>query len=129
MIDAFITHLQGAGLTPSVEYAFTSNPIEDYTDDLPAILVYPSGHSGGEALIAINARQQLTESVTCLLGCAITDWRTLLDELRAAAIGWVEPGTTYDSLYLSSGDVLGVSGGFIWWTETYTTDTHLVQST
>jgi hypothetical protein len=119
MINEFIAYLQGAGLTPGVELAFTSDPIDDYSDQLPAILVYPSGTSANESIADNFTVQPTTESITCVLGCSIANWETLRAELRAAAIGWVNPGTQDDAMELTTGEVVGIRGGVIWWSESY----------
>ena len=126
MITEFITYLQGAGLTPSVEFAFTSEPIEDYSDDLPAILVYPLGDSASQSGADNLVVQDVRTEVVCLLGCSITTYETLKDELRAAVLGWVTG--SYDAMELSSSSIEGLKGGYIWWRETYTTRIRIRQT-
>lgn len=126
MITEFITYLQGAGLTPSVEFAFTSEPIEDYSDELPAILVYPLADSasgnGADNLVI----QAVSTQVVCLLGCAIADYETLKDELRAAVLGWVVG--EYDAFEFAGSSIEGLKGGYIWWRETYSTQITIRQT-
>jgi len=117
MITEFITYLQGAGLTPSVKFAFTTEPIEDYSSELPVIMVYPVGLSASVSGIDNLVVQDTTSTVACLLGCAVNEYETLLDELRAAAMGWVHG--THDAMELESAQIEGIKGGYIWWRESY----------
>ena len=126
MITEFITYLQGAGLTPSVQFAFTAEPIEDYADDLPAILVYPLGDSPSASGADNLVIQDVQTSVVCLLGCDITDYETLKDELRAAVLGWVTG--SYDAMELEGSSIEGLKGGYIWWKENYSTRIRIRQS-
>lgn len=127
MITEFISYLQGAGLTPSVKYAFTSEPVEEYSDELPTIMVYPLSYSASESLADNLVIQDTQIQVACLLGCAIGSYESLLDELRAAAIGWV---TGYhDAMELAGAEIVGLKGGYIWWREVYTTRIRIRQST
>lgn len=118
MIAEFITYLQGAGLTPGVRFAFTTEPIEDYSDDLPVIMVYPQDYSASENGADVLVVQAVTVQIVCLLGCAVADYETLLDELRAKAIGWVAGGS-WDAMELASASIVGLQGGYIWWQEVY----------
>lgn len=126
MIAEFITYLQGAGLTPAVQFAFTSEPLKDYSDDLPVIMVYPGGYSPQASGIDNFVVQATDVEIVCLLGCAIADYETLLDELRAAVIGWTHG--YYDAFEMGGASIEGIKGGYIWWRETYTTRIHIRQT-
>ncbi|MFT5766739.1 MAG: hypothetical protein ACI9DH_000558 [Halioglobus sp.] len=126
MITEFIAYLQGAGLTPSVQFAFTSEPIEDYTDDLPAILVYPTGDSASPSGADNLVIQAVSTEIVCLLGCAIGDYETLKNELRAASIGWVTGD--YDAFEFAGSSIEGLKGGYIWWRESYSTRSTIRQT-
>lgn len=119
MIDEFIAYLQGAGLTPKVEFAFTSEPIEDESIQLPAIMVYPLGDSASGSGADNLVIQAVSTQVVCLLGCKVGQYETLKNELRAAVLGWVTGD--YDAFELSGSSIEGLKGGYIWWRETYTT--------
>lgn len=128
MIQEFIQHLQ-AVVTPTVEYAYTANPVEDIDildPKLPAIFVYPGDYSAELSEIDNLVRQPIRENVACLLICRIADYETLRDELRAAALGWTFQ--QYDAFELLSGEVLDLSGGLIFVRETYTTQ-HIITET
>ncbi|MCB0249763.1 MAG: hypothetical protein KDI07_14410 [Anaerolineae bacterium] len=126
MISEFITYLQGAGLTPSVRFAFTTEPIEDYTDDLPVIMVYPLGYDASPSLADNLVIQDVALDVACLLGCEITDYETYLAQLRGAAMGWVQG--QYDAMELSSASIVGIKGGYIWWQENYSSRIRIRQT-
>ena len=49
-----------------------------------------------------------------------------LDELRAAALGWVTGN--YDAMELEGSTIEGLRGGYIWWRETYSTRIRIRQS-
>lgn len=118
MITEFVTYLQGAGLTPRVELAFTMNPVEDYSKDLPVIAVYPLSTGSSENEGGNFVLQQKTHQVACLLGCAIADWESLTNELDAAAVGW-QPNASWDVMQHESSDIEGLQGGYIWWRNIY----------
>jgi len=127
MITEFITYLQGAGLTPTVKFAFTTEPVEDYEEEFPVIMVYPEGESP-EASDADNfVIQNVTKGVVCMLGCAIADYEVLLAELRGAAMGWVFE--YHDAMEMAGAQIIGIKGGYIWWRETYATEVRIRQST
>ena len=126
MIDEFITYLQGAGLTPDVRYAFTTEPIQDYSDELPVIMVFPMGYDA-EASNADNiVSQTVNVEIACLLGCPIEEYETLLAELRAAVLGW--EFTDHDAMELLRAEIEGIKGGIIWWTEVYLTRLYIRQT-
>lgn len=127
MISEFITYLQGASLTPAVRFAFTTEPIEDYSADLPVILVYPLGYDASQSLADNLVIQDVVVEVACLLGCAIADYETLLAELRAAAMGWVFG--QHDAMELGGASIVGIKGSYIWWRETYSTRVRIRQTT
>lgn len=127
MISEFITYLQGASLTPDVRYAFTTEPVRDYSDELPVIMVYPQAYSAAPSGADNFVIQDVEYSIVCLLGCAIEDWETLLDELRAAAMGWVL--NDYDAMEMAGGEFSGFAGGYLWWEETFTARIRIRQST
>lgn len=118
MITEFIDYLNGTTLKPQVELAFTMNPIEDYSEELPVILVYPLGSSGSPSGADNLVIQQASTDVVCLLGCAIGDYEALQIELQSAAVGW-EAGGSYHAMEFSSASIEGLKGGFIWWREVY----------
>ena len=127
MIAEFITYLQGAGLTPDVRFAFTTEPVEDYSDELPVIMVYPMGEEPSPSSFDNVVIQDVAKDVACLLGCAVGDYEALLAELRAAAMGWVFG--QYDAMEMSGASIVGIKGGYIWWQEVYTTRIRIRQST
>ena len=127
MITEFITHLQSAGLTPSVQFAFTADPIDDYSDELPAILVYPQGDSASPSIGDNLVIQDFQSRIVCLLGCAVADYESLKSELRGAAMGWVHGN--YDAMELNDSEIVGLKGGFIWWQETYSVRIRIRQLT
>lgn len=126
MIAEFITYLQGAGLTPTVQFAFTSDPVTDYSAELPVIMVFPGDHDAARSEVDIPVVNAVTQQVVCDLGCAIEDHEDLLAELRDAALGWVHG--YHDALELGKGAVLGVTGGYIWWREIYITRVQIRQT-
>lgn len=126
MISEFITYLQGAGLTPDVRFAFTTEPVEDYSSEMPVILVYPQGYSASPSGFDNMVIQDVAEDVVCMLGCAVGDYETLLAELRAAVMGWVLGD--YDAMELAGAEIIGINGGYIWWKETYVARIRIRQS-
>lgn len=118
MITEFIAHL-AANVTPAVHYAWTSDPVEETHEDLPAIYVAPGDYQAEESGADNTVRQRVTQTVICMLGCPIDEYETHIAELRAAALGWTFQH--YDALELSGGETLGIVGGIIWIQETYTT--------
>jgi hypothetical protein len=122
----FITYLQGAGVTPTVTYALTMEPIESYADELPVILVFPIKEdplpSGFDNLVI----QANDVHIGCFLGCAVEDYETLLAELRSKVIGWVTGH--YDAFEMAGASIEGIKGGYIWWRETYVTRIQIRQS-
>lgn len=126
MITEFITYLQGAGLTPDVRFAFTSEPIEDYSEELPVIMVYPTGYSASPSGFDNLVIQDVAVQVACLLGCHIDDYETYLTELRSAAMGWVDGD--HDAMELAGAQIEGLKGGYIWWRESYSTRIRIRQT-
>lgn len=121
MISEFITHLS-TSILPTVEHAWTSNPIDDADPEstqLPVVMVYPGDASAAPSEYDNVVRQQLTQQVVCVVGCDIEDIETTLDALRAATLGWTTG--TWDALELSSSEVMGINSGVIWVQDTYTT--------
>lgn len=128
MITEFIAHLSGdSDVTPSVRYAFTTEPIDDMTDELPVIMVYPESYSASPSATDNFINQTMTVDVACLLGCAVADYETLLGELRASVLGLVINDS--DAFELSGANIVGIKGGFIWWKEVYSTREYLRQTT
>ena len=127
MIAEFIDYLQYAGVTPRVLFAFTTDPVEDYTEELPVIMVYPQGYSAQPSEIDNMVVQAVDMEIVCLLGCKIEHYETLLAEMQAAVIGWTYEH--YDAFELVGGSIEGINSGYIWWRETYTTRVQFRQST
>lgn len=117
--DAFITHLQGAGLGVPVRPAFTTEPVTDYSEDFPVILVYPTADEFGPSEANNFSIQQQATQVAAMIGCKYSDLSTMVLAFRAAAQGWVA-GEPWDALELQGGAVEGLRGEFIWWRETVT---------
>ena len=117
--DAFITHLQGAGLSAPVKPAFTSEPVTDYSDDFPVILVYPSADEFAPSEADNVVIQQQGSQVAAMIGCKYSDLSALVEEFRAASQGWVA-GEPWDAMELQAGAVEGLRGEYIWWRETVT---------
>jgi hypothetical protein len=127
MITELITYLQGvSALTPSVRFAFTSEPVEDMSTGLPTIMVYPESYSAAASSTDNFINQTMTIDVVCLLGCAIDDYETYLGQLRSALIGWTTGD--YDAFELSGASIVGIKGGYIWWKEVYSTREYLRQT-
>lgn len=126
MIAEFITYLQGAGLTPAVKFAWTTEPVEDYSEELPVIMVYPQGYTPQPSGIDNFVVQSTDVEIVCLLGCAIADYETLLDQLRSKVIGYTQG--YYDAMEMAGASIEGIKGGYIWWRETYTTRIHIRQT-
>jgi hypothetical protein len=116
---AFITHLQGAGLTAPVKNAFTANPVEDYDADFPVVMVYPTQDSFSENEADNFSIQQQTTRIDALIGCLLSDLDTHVEEFRSASQGW-GPGGNWDDMELVGGNVEGLKGGYIWWRESVT---------
>lgn len=127
MIAEFITYLQGAGLTPQVRNAFTTDPVENYSDEFPVIMVYPLS-AGSEPNAADNFLiQRITHQVVCLLGCSVNDHETLIAELRSSVLGW-SPSSEWDVMEHESGNIEGIRGGYLWWRDVYSIWTQLRQT-
>lgn len=131
MITEFITHLQTSSLRPRVELAFTAEPIEDYSEELPVILVYPLAYGAGDSIADNLVIQNTQMQIACLLGCAIDQYEDLLGELRAAAMGWVlnDGDAHYDAMELEGATIEGLKGGYIWWREVYSVRIRIRQTT
>lgn len=117
--DAFITHLQGAGLTAPVRFAFTMEPVESYEGDFPLVMIYPTDDSFGENEADNFSIQQQTTRVDALIGCKLTELSTHVYQFRAAAQGWVA-GANWDAMELAGGAIEGLRGEYIWWRESVT---------
>tara|TARA_R110001599_G_scaffold33832_5_gene108851 strand:+ start:3535 stop:3924 length:390 start_codon:yes stop_codon:yes gene_type:complete len=117
--DAFITHLQGAGLSAPVRNAFTTEPVENYQDEFPMIMVYPTADSLGENEANNIVIQPQTTEIAALIGCKLADLSTHVEQFRAASQGWVA-GSNWDAMELSGGAIEGLRGEYIWWRETVT---------
>jgi len=118
VITELIAHIK-ASVSPRVEYAWTSDPVEETHDDMPVIFVAPGDYSADPSEYDNIIRQQVNDSVVCMLGCEIGQYEALRDEMRAAVLGWTHG--QYDALELAAGEVLGISGSVIWIQETYST--------
>ena len=125
--DAFITHLQGAGLGVPVRAAFTTEPVTDYSEDFPVILVYPTADELAPSEADNFVIQQQTTQVAAMIGCKYSELSAVVLAFRAAAQGWVA-GAPWDSLELQGGAVEGLRGEFIWWRETVTAQRSVRQS-
>lgn len=129
--DAFLAHLQGAGLVAPVKNAFTTEPVENYDEEFPVVMLYPlsdtlSGNEYDNFVI-----QEENAEVVCLVGCEITELKARVLELRKAAVGWVPPsadGQEWDAMEGEGGNLEGLSGKYIWWRETFTARTQFRQT-
>ena len=95
--DAFITHLQGAGLGVPVRAAFTTEPVTDYSEDFPVILVYPTADELAPSEADNFVIQQQTTQVAAMIGCKYSELSAVVLAFRAAAQGWVA-GAPWDAL-------------------------------
>jgi hypothetical protein len=130
--DAFLTHLQGAGLVAPVKNAFTTEPVENYAEDFPVVMLYPLSDTLGENGYDNLVIQEQIAEVVCLVGCKLTDLKARVLELRQAAIGWTPPaadGQEWDAMEGQGGNLEGLSGEYIWWRETFTVRTQFRQTT
>lgn len=121
MISEFIAHVNGA-VTPAVEYAWTSNPVDEFDEDsgeLPAIYVYPGDYSVDESGVDNFVRQRVRQTVVCMLVCRIAEYETLREELRSAVLGWTFED--HDAFELAGGEFLELSGGVIFVREIFRT--------
>lgn len=125
MIADFITYLNGV-MAPPVSYAWTSNPVEDESTELPAIFVLPASQSSAESEFDNFVRQEMVETVACLVGCKIENYETLRATLRTAVLGWTFE--QYDAFEFESSETLDVKGGYIWTRELFTTRLLITQS-
>lgn len=125
--DAFITHLQGSGLGVPVRAAFTTEPVTDYSEDFPVILVYPTADELAPSEADNFVIQQQTTQVAAMIGCKYSELSAVVLAFRAAAQGWVA-GAPWDALELQGGAVEGLRGEFIWWRETVTAQRSVRQS-
>jgi len=128
MISTFLTFLQSAGLTPTVKYAFTADPVNDYSEDLPVIMVYPEGFEASGNLTDNLVVQAITWEVVCLLGCKLDDFEALSLEMRQAIVG-TSLTANYDALEVTGASIVGLAGEYIWWREHYTTRIRFKQNT
>lgn len=126
MITEFIEHLKISGVRPAVRLAFTTEPIEDYEDDLPVILPYPGGMSAERSIGDNCVVQNAGKSIVCLMGCKIEDHEILETELHAAALGWVLG--IHDAMELSGVEIVGIKGGYVWSKITYYSAVRIRQS-
>ena len=125
MINAFVTMLQGAGMTfATVDHSPSMEPIDDLAASsatLPALYILPGDESGGENARDIGVKQRVEKVVECLVICATTDRDTLTDELRAAAIGWA-PDSSHDVMTYQGGTPIKIDGALMIWQETFSID-------
>jgi len=129
--DEFLAHLSAAGLTAPVVSAITTNPVENYSDDFPVVMVYPLSETLGENAYDNVVIQPLTTEIVCMVGCEFADLKSRVKELRNAAIGWVPDsadGQEWDAMEGVGGNLEGLSGKYIWWRETFTARTQFRQT-
>lgn len=125
MITQFIAHLKDA-LTFKVIFAYTMDPVEQKSEEIPMLMVYPGSLGAEDSEVDNFVRQRVTLELVCLLCCAIDDYDTRIAELRAAALGWVNGNS--DDTELSASETLNIVGDYIWVRETYTIQYHITQS-
>jgi hypothetical protein len=125
VINEFIAHLK-ANVTPDVRFALTTEPVENYDDELPVILVYPNDYAAEKSAADNMVVQSVDYNIACLVGCHIDDYEEVLQDLQQAAIGWVDGYS--DAVELVGGAIEGIKGGYIWWKEMYTTRIQIRQS-
>jgi len=128
---AFIAHLEGAGLAAPVKNAFTTEPVENYDEDFPVVMVFPNSETFGESGYDNVTIQEQVAEVICMVGCELTDIEDRVRELRAAAVGWKHPnanGQEWDAMEAGGGELIGLSGKYIWWRETFTARTQFRQT-
>jgi hypothetical protein len=127
IFDDFLAHLRASGLTAPVSNAFTTEPVEDYNEEFPLVMLYPASDTFSENEANNFVIQQQTTEIVAMIGCKLVDLSVHIDEFRAAAQGWVA-GAPWDALELQGGAIEGLRGEFIWWRETVTAQRSVRQS-
>lgn len=111
----------------TVALSWTSQPLEDFDEDLPAALHYLESDDSGPSPFGNETIQPGETTIAVLIVCPLADLETRRSELRAALVGW-EPdavGTTvYDVFEHVTGQSLAILGQICWWKDTFTANRH-----
>lgn len=122
MITALLQHIGTAKpVFTSREHAWDTRPVEVSRDALPLLYAYMGDESVANDGTDLTVSHRLGVTVHIYIVCKIEDLEARKDDLRTAVIGW-NPGAAdgWDDMHLSSGKVLDLKGGIVWWEDIYT---------
>ncbi len=112
-----------------VDEAWFSKPVDDYSADTPAALVYLA-EDAGNTPNELNGRQGVTTTYGVFIVAPRGDtFRAQRQEVRDALFGWQPPGTTGVMAY-RGGEMAEIKGRYVWWREFWSIETpHALKAT
>ena len=120
MVPQIITHLQANTTSfPTIQNAWTMEPVEDLSADIPALYVYHGARSADPELGETTCyRQRITKTVHVFIVCEPDDFETLWNEVWTALVGYqVDPWS--EGLAFLEGNVVKQTGQHLWWRDTW----------
>ncbi len=111
-------------LTTPAELAWTSEPVDEFSDDVPTILCYPDEQFSSQTQDSSVCRQKVSFLVTNLIIADLADLPGVIKELRATIVGW-QPDSNSEEFKIThrnipfAGMASPVKAGYAWWYEKY----------
>lgn len=100
----------------TVEEAWFSEPIDDYSAETPAAYPYLA-EDAGEGVNELSQRQAATQVYGVFIICESGDvFRAQRQEVRNALFGWQPPGSS-GVMSFHTGQMVEIRGRYVWWRE------------
>ena len=100
----------------TVDEAWFSEPIDDYSAETPAAYPYLA-EDAGEGVNELSQRQAATQVYGVFIICESGDvFRAQRQEVRNALFGWQPPGSS-GVMSFHTGQMVEIRGRYVWWRE------------
>jgi hypothetical protein len=103
----------------TVGLAWTSKPVADFDDELPAAWYYLSSIRSETSPYDNVTIQPAEYEVTVLMVCAVESLEGLMAELKAALVGFQPTDAAFEAFEHVSGDALDVNESIVWWRDVF----------
>lgn len=102
----------------------TGGPSSAFSSELPMAIIYPVGRSADASIADNLIMQEVINQYAVVIATNAGDMSTLLDDVRAAMLGFQQSASFHDMEYVSGANLGGV-GTMSLWREIYQDYTHI----
>lgn len=99
--------------------AWTSKPVENFDQETPACWYYLDGMQSEASPYMNETLQPGDFRIAVLIVCPVADIEGLIDEVKAALVGFEPTDGAWEAFEHLDGSALDINNSIIWWRDIY----------